>query len=302
MFDRMEGSGDSAVVGHRVRCAGQVHCGLAMALLIGFSPLVTRAAAADTEPVTLTGRAILDHPAGKAIVAAGRLLKAGKAAEARKGAAKEVREEWAAMSSAEQKEEAARLQGRTPDPAAFEADIARVGEMVVDGESARLMIPTPTGDFSAMGFATLEGGQWRVSRGPMTLQVPEPETAPAIRGAAILEHELGKLALDYAARFASGKPSAALELLSATARAQRDALPAAERQQSDDFRQRQFPAPEVLADRIREGGELTFSGEKAFLMVLTITTKENADGSVTSTSESTGLGFVKELGRWAIGD
>ncbi|MEO7794051.1 MAG: hypothetical protein ABIV06_04700, partial [Thermoanaerobaculia bacterium] len=57
---------------------------------------------ASGEPVTLKGKAILDHPAGKVIVEAGRLLKAGKAAEVRKTASKDVREEWAAMSPAEQ--------------------------------------------------------------------------------------------------------------------------------------------------------------------------------------------------------
>ena len=121
-------------------------------------------AAAESEPVTITGKAILEHPAGKAIVEAGRLLKAGKAAESRKLAAKEVREEWAAMSAAEQKAESDRLIGRTPDPATFEADIARVGEMVVEGDFARLSIPTPSDDVSAMGFAALEGGKWRVNR------------------------------------------------------------------------------------------------------------------------------------------
>ena len=193
------------------------------------------------------------------------------------------------MSAAEKKEETERLQGRTPDPVAFEADIVRVGEMVVDGESARLMIPTPSGDYSAMGFAELEDGKWRVSRGPMTLQVPEPETAPAIRGAAILDHEIGKLAIDYAGKLAAGKLAAgkfdaALTLLSTGARARRDALPADERQRSDDFRRKHLPQPEALASQIRDGGELTFTAGKAYLNVVSFTTTQNADGSVTSSS------------------
>ena len=272
------------------------------ATLLMASTLIPTRAFADTEPVTLKGKAILEHPAGKVMVEAGRLLKAGKAAEVRKGASKEVREEWAAMSPAEQKEETARLQERAPEPAAFEADIVRVGEMVVDGERARLSIPTPSGDISAMAFASIEGGKWRIDRGPMTLQVAEPETAPAIRGAAILDHELGKLALDYAGKLAAGKLDAALALLSTSARAQRDALPVDQRKQSDDFRRQQLPQPKVLADRIRDGGELTFPGEKAFLMMLSVTTTQNADGSVTSTSETTGLGFVRESGHWKIAD
>ena len=286
----------------RSRFVVRALAGLGAALLGLLATWAPAVAAAESAPVTITGKAILEHPAGKAIVEAGRLLKAGKAAESRKLAAKEVREEWAAMSAAEQKAESDRLIGRTPDPATFEADIARVGEMVVDGDFARLSIPTPSGDVSAMGFAALEGGKWRVNRGPMTLQVPEPESAPAIRGAAILDHEAGKLALDYAGKLAAGKLDAALALLSTSARAQRDALPADQRRQSDDFRRQQLPQPKVLADRIRDGGELTFPGEKAFLMMLSVTTTQNADGSVTSTSETTGLGFVRESGHWKIAD
>ena len=254
------------------------------------------------EPVTLKGKTILEHPAGKVIVEAGRLLKAGKAAEARKSASEEVREEWAAMSPAEQREEAARLQERAPEPAAFEADIARVGEMVIDGESARLSIPTPSGDISAMGFASIEGGKWRVDRGPMTLQVPEPETAPAIRGAAILDHELGKLALDYAGKLTSGKFEAALDLVSVTGRARLAALPPDQRKQSDDYRKKYLPKPELLAAQIRDGGELTFTDKRAFLAVITMSTTKNADGSVTSTSETFGLGFKNEFDTWRIAD
>lgn len=259
-------------------------------------------ATAQGEPVTLTGKAILEHPAGKAMIAAGRLLKAGRAAESRKVAAKEIREEWAAMSAAEQKEEAARLQERAPDPAGFEADIARVGEMVVDGDHARIMIQTASGDPSAMAFAALEGGKWRADRGPMTLQVPEPETAPAIRGAAILDHELGKLAIDYAGKLAAGKFEAALDLVAVVARARLAALPPDERKQSDDFRRKQLPKPDVLASHIRSGGELTFTDKKAVLNVVTTSTKKNADGGVTSTSETIILAFRNDFNRWTIAD
>ena len=302
MRNRLEGrenSAGSVSPSRRTRFAFLALGALAAALLAALSPAVVRG---ESEPLTLTGKAILEHPAGKAIVAAGRLLKAGKAAEVRKSAAKEVREEWAAMSAAEKKEETERLQGRTPDPAAFEADIVRVGEMIVDGESARLMIPTPSGDYSAMGFAELEDGKWRVSRGPMTLQVPEPETAPAIRGAAILDHELGQLAIDYASKLAAGKLDAALALLSTGGRARRDALPGDERQRSDDFRRQYLPQPEALASQIRDGGELTFTAGKAYLNVMSFTTTQNADGSVTSSSATIGLGFQQESDRWTIAD
>ena len=268
---------------------------VALALLTQFVP----AWAADG-PVTINGKAILDHPAGKAMVEAGRLLHAGKAGESRKIAAKEVREEWAAMSPAEQKQEAERLQGRTPEPKAFEADIARVGELIVDGTSARLSIPTASGDPSAMAFAELENGKWRASRGPMTLQVPEPESAPAIRGAAILDHPLGKLALDYAGKLAAGKMDAAMALVSTTTRARLAEISPAERQESEKFRRTTTPKPEVFKGQIQEGGELAFYGDKAVLNVISSSTVKNADGSVTSTSDTVVIGFEKENDRWVI--
>ncbi|MEO8277908.1 MAG: hypothetical protein ABI639_16985 [Thermoanaerobaculia bacterium] len=258
------------------------------------------AAPLHADAVTIRGKAILEHPAGKAMVEAGRLVKAGKVAEARKKSVKEVRDEWAAMSPAEQKEEAERLQGRTPDPATFEADIVRVGELVVDGDSARLSIPTASGDPSAMAFAGLENGKWLASRGPMTLEVPEAESAPAIRGAAILGHELGKLAVDYATKLNAGKLDAAMALVSSEIRSRLATLPAAERKASDDFRRQQFPRPDLFTAQIREGGQLAFYGEKAVLNVISSTTTKNPDGSVTSSSETIVVAFAKEKGRWVI--
>ena len=57
---------------------------LAAVVLTMLLPAVVAADGAASEPLKLTGKAILEHPAGKAIVEAGRWLKAGKAAESRK--------------------------------------------------------------------------------------------------------------------------------------------------------------------------------------------------------------------------
>ncbi len=253
-------------------------------------------------PTTLTGRDALTHPAGKAVVEAAKLLEAGKLAEVKRRSVKEVRDEWAALPAAEQREEIARARERAPDPGAFEADIARIGELTIYGDSASLRIPTPDGGVAAMAFVSLEGGQWKVTGGPMTFE-PEPaETAPPIAGAAILEHPIGALAIDYAKRLQADKIESALELLSGPARAKRAAESAAERKASDEFRRQHLPSAATLAEQIRSGGRLSFVGEQAYLNVITNVTTKNPDGSTSYSSTSTQLPFALQNGEWRIAD
>ena len=213
-----------------------------------------------------------------------------------------MREEWNGDDPAQnRRRRRSGSSGRTPDPATFEADIARVGEMIVDGDSARLMIPTPSGDYSAMGFAVLEDGKWRVNRGPMTLAGRRTgDSAPAIRGAAILDHEWEswRSTTRRSSRRESSTPRSSCSrprrAPSASAAAPTSARRATTTGESTCRK------PEVLASQIRDGGELTFTGQKAFLNVVSSTTTQNADGSVTSTSETIGLGFENEAGKWRI--
>lgn len=256
---------------------------------------------AQEGPTEVTGKAILAHPAGKAVVEAAKLLAAGKLGEVKKKSVKEVRDEWAAMTPADQAEETARSRAQAPEPKTFEADVARSGVLTIYGETASLSIPTPDGDVSAMAFVSLEGGQWRVTGGPRTFAPPPAETAPPIAGAAILEHPIGALALEYAKRLEARRIESALELLSDGARAKRAAEPAAEREKSDDFRRRQMPPSATFAEQIRSGGELRFVGDGAYLNVVTHVTTKNPDGSSSFTSSTTGLAFELEGGVWKVG-
>ena len=259
------------------------------------------AAQADDLPKNIEGKAILAHPAGKAVLEAGRLVAAGKFAEVRSKSAKDSRDEWNAMKPAEQKAEAARQQAKTPDMKTFEADIAKSGTLTIYGDSATLSTQSADGEFTSMAFLVLEGGKWLVTGGPMKIEPPAVETAPAIEGAAILDHEIGKLALDFAQRLASGKFEATLNLFSSAARASRDALPADERKKSDDYYKKLLPSAADLPAKIRAGGRLNFFGEKATLGIVSNIQTKNPDGSMTFTSESTGLGFELENGKWRIG-
>lgn len=252
-------------------------------------------------PSQITGEAILAHPAGRVVVEAAKLLEAGRLAEVKRKSVREVRDEWAAMTPAEQTEEAERSRERAPAAAAFEADIARSGVLTIYGETASLATSTPDGEVSAMAFVSFEGEQWKVTGGPMTFAPPPSETAPPIAGAAILDHPIGALAVEYARRLEAGGIDSALELLSGRARAKRAAEPAAERKGSDDFRRRQLPPPATFAEQIRSGGELRFVGDSAFLNVVSHATTENPDGSTSFTSNTTGLAFELEEGVWKVG-
>ena len=278
------------------------------ALRVGLAALVALAAAiapgalrSDDFPTEISGKAVLTHPAARAVVEAAKLLHAGKLAEVRQASVKEVRDEWTALSAAERKEEAERARERAPDPATFAADVARLGVLTLYGETATLRLPTPDGaDVMAMAFVALEGGKWKVTGGPMTFEPAPVETALPIQGAAILAHEIGKLALEYARLLEAGKVEAAVEFLSGPARAKRAAEPPAERKESDAYRRRTIPPAKTLAEQIRSGGDLRFFGEEASLQVVTSESTKNPDGSTSFTSSSLALPFALDQGSWRI--
>ena len=251
----------------------------------------------------IEGKAILAHPAGKAVVEAGKLLKAGKLAEVKKASAKEVREEWTAMSAADQRAEAEAAAKSAPDAQTLAAEITRGGSLINYGDSAMLRTEAADGNSSIMAFVSLEGGKWLVTAGPKTIDTtPIEETAPPIEGAAILDHEIGKVALAYAKELAAGKIDAAVEWLSGPALAKRAADSAQERAESDAYRKSTVPAPAAFADQIRSGGRVSFVGEKAYLQVVENVTTKNADGSITATSSSMSLPFELQNGKWRVAD
>lgn len=271
---------------------------VAVGMLVGVLPT----AAQEEGPELLTGAAVLQHPAGKAALAAAELLAAGKLAEVRMASVADVRAEWEAMSASEQRDEAERNQKRAPDPATLASQIEAIGEMTIYGDSAQLRIPTPDGDISAMAFVSLEDGVWKVTAGPMTIAPPPQETAPEILGADILEHEIGKLALQFAARLHQGGTGACLELMSTKAKAAWSDHDAERRLESDRIRRETIPSAETLAAQVREGGRLGFYGDAAYLIVNSNERTENPDGSVTFTSSSLSLPFELEDGRWRVGE
>lgn len=283
------------------RESGKWARGQVIAWIAGVLAVLGAAAAPSLAQEVIEGKAILAHPAGKAIVEAGKLVKAGKLAEVKKASAKEVREEWAAASAADQRDATEEAAKTAPDAAMLAAEIARGGVFTNYGDSGVLRVEAADGNSMIMAFVSLEDGKWKVTAGPKTIDTtPVEETAPPIEGAAILEHEIGKVALAYAKEVAAGKFDAAASWLSGPARAKRAAEPAAERKESDAYRKSTTPAPAVFADQIRAGGRLSFVGDKAYLQTVVSETTKNADGSITASSSSMSLGFELDGGKWRL--
>jgi len=251
----------------------------------------------------IEGKAILAHPAGRAVVEAGKLLEAGKLAEVKKASTTDVREEWAATSAADQKVESDEAAKSAPAANVLEAEIARGGILTNYGDSAMLRTESADGNSSIIAFVVLDAGKWKVTAGPKTIDTtPIEETAPPIEGAAILEHEIGKAVVAFAKEIAAGKFDAADALRSGPARAKRAADSAEERKESDAYWKSTLPAPAVLADQIRTGGKITFVGEKAYLSVSQNVVTPNADGSTSYTSSSMSVPFALEGGKWRVAD
>jgi hypothetical protein len=166
-----------------------------------------------------------------------------------------------------------------------------------------LRVEAADGNSMIMAFVSLEDGKWKVTAGPKTIDTtPVVETAPPVTGAAILDHEIGKVVLAYAREIQAGKIDAALAWLSGPARAKRAAESAEERKESDAYRKSTTPAPAAFAEQIRAGGKISFVGEKAYLQTVVNETTKNPDGSITSSSSSMSLGFELDNGKWRLAD
>ena len=272
----------------------------AIALAVSAAPAAL-SAQETAMPTQMTGKAILDHPAGKATLEAAKLLRAGKLAEVRKNSAREVRDEWAGMPADEQREETERLRERAPEPKTLAEDIARNGVLTFYGETAQLYATSADGNLATMAFIQLEEGKWRVTGGPVTNDIsPVVETAPAVVGEDILGHEIGRMALAYAQQVEMGDLDGAMEFATSAAQAKRKALSPEERHESDKFAKSFWPSQAALAEQIAQGGRVTFEGESAYLVVNTNVQTTDADGTIHSTSTSYTIPFGLDEDVWRV--
>ncbi|MBZ0113893.1 MAG: hypothetical protein K8J08_15630 [Thermoanaerobaculia bacterium] len=253
------------------------------------------------EPGTqLEGKAIAEHPAGKAILEASRLLKNGELGRVQMMSSRDVRDEWIALSDEYKQEDAEAARLSAPDPETFARDLESRGVMTFYADAAELSVPSEDGAGVALGILRLEDGIWRVTAGPKFIDFgPGENSEPQFRGAEILDHEIGKLLLSYGAALAVDVDSA-MFLATEEAQAERLSLSPEEREESDRYRRSMFSDMGDLIHLIQESGALYVHSGTAYFNGYTTTSTPGDDGTVNFTSSSVGIGLALEDGAWKI--
>ncbi|MCM3876340.1 MAG: hypothetical protein NEA02_07970 [Thermoanaerobaculia bacterium] len=262
---------------------------------------VTPRAAAENEPTTLRGEAILGHPAGKLAIQTAELLAAGKVEEAIRLRTSAEQADWKGQSAGDRKDMTARMKERAPNPKAFAEAIRTGGELILTPVRGRLSVPMGAAGSAAV-ILEIEGGKWRITGGPMLIaNEPEPGKETRIQGIEILKHPVGELALKYADALHAGGMDAAMKLASTKAQADWKTLPASERAESTAFRKKMTPKKDDLESGIKAGGILIIEDDaRAMLNVVKIEQKSKEAGVVDSSSTTIGIPFVLEGGQWKL--
>jgi hypothetical protein len=261
--------------------------------------LIVLSAPAAAQPAPIKGDAILKHPLGILAAKVADLIAAGKYDEVMALRTKSDQTDWKAASTAEKKEFGDRMKTNAPSPIAFAEMVRAGGELTVEGETASLMATTPAG-MMRQAFER-EGGQWRVSFGPMFIANRSADAAPATRveGAALANHPAITVVLQYADLVHAGKTDEAIgKFGSKQAQAKWKALPASEKKESSDFRRRILPPRAEIAKALQSGGVLLIEGETATLNVIKMepATAQNSRGSSTTVA----IPLALENGAWKI--
>ena len=263
---------------------------LLVALLAAPAPL-----AAQSAPVT--GEAILRHPLGVLATKSVDAIAAGRMDEYASLRIKSDQDEWKAMSAADKRDYGARLKERVPSPAVVADLVRQGGELTISADSATLVATTMAGMLREVFIR--EGGQWRVSFGPMFMAAPPSTPTVEVKGDALSRHPAIAVVLQYNDLVQAGQTAAALTRFG-TAQALSDfnALPAQEKARDASFRKSLLPGRLELTRAIAAGGTLTVEDNHATLIVITGTpaTASNSRGSSTSLT----VPLMLENGTWKI--
>ena len=256
------------------------------------------ATASAQEAQEITGDAILKHPVGQLLVRAADLYRAGKVDEAMALQPKEGQAEWKTMSAAARKEDAARRQKRTPS-AGFADAIRKTGVLKIQGSMANLSVNLGA-EGEGFAGAQLEGGQWRLTMGPLVM-APPPKNETRVEGAELAKHPIAALAIQYVDLIHAGKIDEAMRLASSEAQARWKSEPASERAESTAYRRKNLPTSAQLKAALSKNSVLFIAdGQSATLNVITIEQRTKGPGSVESTSTTTTIGFLMENGQWRL--
>ncbi len=267
--------------------------------LVTIAVLILLPAAGAAQPAPVKGEAILKHPLGVLAAKVVDLIAAGKYEEVMALRTKEDQADWKGTLAAEKKEFGDRMKQNAPSATAFAEMVRTGGELTIEGDSASLMATSP-GGMMRQAFER-EGGQWRVSFGPMFMAAAGAAAPPATRieGPELAKHPAAAVVLQYADLVHAGKVEEALAKLGSTqAQAKWKALPASEKKESAAFRARILPPRAEIAKALQAGGLLLVEGERATLNLIKIepATATNSKG----TSTTVAIPLALENGRWKI--
>jgi hypothetical protein len=252
----------------------------------------------------LKGDEALKHPAVQLAVKAAELLKAGKVDEAMALQTKEALSGWKAMSPADRQEMGAGIVKRSPDPKAFAEAVVKNGELTINGNTG--VLGFAIGDNRGAAYFEREGGNWRVTNGPMMFPSdPDPVNETRIEGIDILNHPVGKLALQYLDLIHAGKIDDAKKLATADVQAKWTREPSGEKADTLAYLRKTLPTRAAVTEGLKAGKNLNavliIEDDKLATLNLTVSSQKAAGANTTNyTTSSTNIGFAKEVGEWKL--
>lgn len=121
-----------------------------------------------------------------------------------------------------------------------------------------------------------------------------------IKGAEIMKHPIGPLAVQYVDLVQAGRMEDAVKLSYAKAQAEWTKYPG-ERASYTNFMKKMMPSKSDLDASLKSSAILIVDGNKATLNVIKMEQQSGSPGSVTGTSTTVGIPFVMEAGKWKVG-
>jgi hypothetical protein len=267
------------------------------------SLLVARADA-DAQVTRLKGDEALKHPAVQLSLKAAELMKAGKVDEAMALQTKEAFSEWKAMPPADRQEMGAGIAKRSPDPKAFAEAVLKNGELTITGNTG--VLGFAIGGNRGAAYFEREAGNWRLTNGPMMFPSdPDPVNETRIEGTDLLNHPVGKLALQYLDLVHAGKIEDAKRLATADVQAKWKNEPSREKGDTLAYLRKTLPTRAVVTEGLKAGKNfnavLIIEDDKLATLNFMVSSQKPAGANTTNyTTSSTTIGFEKEGGAWKL--
>jgi hypothetical protein len=259
---------------------------------------------AHAQVTRLKGDEALKHPAVQLALKAAELMKAGKVDEAMALQTKEALSEWKAMRPADRQEMGAGIAKRSPDPKAFADAVLKNGELTISGTTG--VLGFAIGGNRGAAYFEREAGNWRVTNGPMMFPSdPDPANETRIEGADILNHPVGKLALQYLDLVHAGKIENAKKLAIADVQAKWKNEPSREKADTLAYLRKTLPTRAAVIDGLKAGKNfnaiLIIEDDKVATLNFMVSSQKAAGANTTNyTTSTTNIGFEKEGGEWKL--